>query len=163
LRPQILILGFGNPGRQDDGLGPRCVALLENHFAKQQLTAAVNTDCNYQLTVEDALAISQVEKVIFIDAAIGLATDFQFTPIKPLPAASWNYHLLTPEGLLYLTDTLFNATPDAYLMAIKGYEFDQFGEKLSVQAEANMLQAYQFLTGKLDDWTTAAADSKIAS
>ncbi|MBV8574206.1 MAG: hypothetical protein JOZ58_04080, partial [Acetobacteraceae bacterium] len=28
-RPRVLVLGYGNPGRQDDGLGPAAVAEID--------------------------------------------------------------------------------------------------------------------------------------
>ena len=48
------------PGRQDDGLGPALVELLEAAALE-----GVALDANYQLNVEDALACSQHDSVIF--------------------------------------------------------------------------------------------------
>jgi len=145
MQSQILILAFGNPGRQDDGLGPRCAELLEHYLTQHHPPQPVRIEINYQLTVEDSLVISQAEKVVFIDAATELDRDFSFTAIEPQPEAGWNHHLLSPEGLLYLTKALFKRIPEAYLMAIKGYQFDQFEEKLSLEAEDNVLQAFHYM------------------
>ena len=46
---KILLIGFGNPARADDGLGP---ALAEEIESKNIPDVTVETD--YQLTIEDS-------------------------------------------------------------------------------------------------------------
>lgn len=147
----ILILAFGNPGRQDDGLGPRCAELLA-----AQNFPGVQIEINYQLTVEDALSISLANKVVFIDAAISLEGDYQFIPVDSCPDETLGSHLISPQGLLYLAESLFDSRPEAYLLAIKGVEFGEFNEELSVAAEKNLNQAFQFLQSQIDLWHQGA-------
>lgn len=147
----ILILAFGNPGRQDDGLGPRCAELLEQQSAIVR-KADVRIEIDYQLTVEDALPVSQADYVVFIDAAIDLDTGYRFTPVEANPQASFSSHLLAPHGLLYLAENLFGHSPKAFLLSIKGYEFAQFEEALSQQAEINLHKAFNFLHKQLLAW-----------
>jgi len=49
----ILVYGYGNPGRGDDGLGPALVEALE-------LLGATGLDCesDYQLAIEDAACLA---------------------------------------------------------------------------------------------------------
>ena len=47
--PRILVIGYGNPGRLDDGLGPAVASAMEEFNLP-----GVSVDSNYQLTVEDA-------------------------------------------------------------------------------------------------------------
>jgi len=74
----IWLVGFGNPGRCDDGLGP---ALAE---ATERLSLpGVTVESDYQLTVEDAAEAAKHEIVLFADAtAIGPAP-FWIKRIEP--------------------------------------------------------------------------------
>ena len=51
----IQVIGYGNPGRQDDGLGPAFVQALRNKGY------TFPTSDPYQLTVEDALSGLKLE------------------------------------------------------------------------------------------------------
>ncbi len=137
-----LILGYGNPGRQDDGLGPEFVRRVED-----ESWPGVTTQMNYQLTVEDAVDIAKVKRVIFVDASMQQRS-FSFSPVAatptqldPQPIAS---HSLSPESLMTLSRTLFNAQAEAWVLAIQGFEFDRFEEKLSPGAEGNLQQALRY-------------------
>ncbi|MHC4675441.1 MAG: hydrogenase maturation protease, partial [Planctomycetota bacterium] len=63
MNTKILIIGYGNPGRLDDGLGPA----LANAVDKMNLPG-VTAEADYQLAVEDAAALAQHDIVIFADA-----------------------------------------------------------------------------------------------
>ena len=49
----VLVIGYGNPGRMDDGLGPATIDELE-----KLAIDGVDLDADYQLTVEDAAAVA---------------------------------------------------------------------------------------------------------
>ena len=55
-QPKILVYGYGNPGRQDDGLGISLVEMIEDWKNKKKLSY-IETDSNYQLNIEDAYNI----------------------------------------------------------------------------------------------------------
>ena len=65
---KILIIGYGNPGRQDDGLGVFLVDELHKWANEAQLDY-IYTDSNYQLNLEDAATISDFHLVVFADAS----------------------------------------------------------------------------------------------
>ncbi|WP_168188162.1 hydrogenase maturation protease [Hahella sp. CCB-MM4] len=138
-----LIIGYGNPGRQDDGLGPEFVRRVDDGNWQ-----GVSTQVNYQLTVEDAVDIARYPRIIFVDATIepSIATEqgFSFTPVGEASGQPFASHSLTPGSLMELARTLFDARAEAYILAISGYEFDQFEEKLSARAEANLLNALDY-------------------
>ena len=77
---QILIYGYGNPGREDDGLGIELVNKLEGWAAENQLSD-IEFDNNYQLNIEDAEVISQKDLVIFADASEEEIEDFCFSVV----------------------------------------------------------------------------------
>jgi len=143
-KDKILLIGYGNPGRQDDGLGPAMVVKLE----KQGIEHVV-LDSDYQLTVEKAYEIAEYQMVIFVDAVLEGIAPYSFHLLDASDPGSVSSHSLSPQTVLYLAKILFQAKTKAYLLGIKGYEFDQFEEKLSEKAEGNLNQAYDFLIQKL--------------
>ena len=58
-----LILGWGNPGRLDDGLGPAFVEILQTLDLP-----GVEVDSDYQLQIEDAAEVASFQRVVFVDA-----------------------------------------------------------------------------------------------
>lgn len=136
----ILVIGYGNPGRLDDGLGPA--------FAEQVQALELPDVCvesNYQLNIEDAELISKYDIVVFADASVDANEPFDFEPMysKP-PVVGFSSHSITAESLLGLAEELFNATPRACAMAIRGYDFNAFGESLSDTAAGNLARAVAF-------------------
>ncbi len=138
---RILVIGYGNPGRLDDGLGPA--------FAERvQLLAipGVTADADYQLSVEDVAAVAQCDVVIFADASIDGAEPFDLQQLDArYSGLGFSSHSLSAGVVLGLAETLFGASPRAYQLAIRGYDFDAFGERLSEQAKANLDAAVAYL------------------
>lgn len=141
---RVLVLGYGNPGRLDDGLGPALAAALENDNLP-----GVTIDSDYQLTVEDADNAARHEIVIFADAAVGGSEPFYFRRIQPQEELGFSSHSVEPAGVLALAGKLFKATPQAFALGIRGYRFNDFGEELSPQAQANLSAALEFLRNAL--------------
>lgn len=148
----VLLIGYGNPGRLDDGLGPA----LAKAIAAQNLPGVL-TDSDYQLSVEAAAAAAEVETVIFADADTSGPEPFwmkrlELGSIRP----SFSSHSISPEGVLALARELFDAKTEAWIMGIRGYQFNEFGERLSPGARENLNAAYEFLekalrTGRLEE------------
>lgn len=144
-RARVLVLGYGNPGRGDDGLGPALVAALEVDPPDGATLAS-----NYQLTVEDGMDVAAHEVAIFVDAATSGAAPLAFTPVAPAEAVSFSSHHVSPGSVLALARTLFGARTRAYTLAIRGYEFDAFREALSPAAAENLAASVAFLRRRLD-------------
>jgi hydrogenase maturation protease len=141
-RKRVLVIGYGNPGRLDDGLGP---ALAERLAAGDDLPG-VTVDAEYQLAVEDAAAVAEHDVVVFADAAVEGPEPFSFRPLEPRPEMSFTTHVLRPEALLAVAREHFQARTRAFMLGIRGHEFDEFGETLSERARANLDAAHEFLT-----------------
>ena len=112
----------------------------------------VSVESNYQLNIEDAELISKFELVVLADASVDASEPFDFMPMhsKP-PVVGFSSHSITAESLLGLAEELFNAAPQAYAMAIRGYEFNAFGEVLSEAATGNLAGAVGFF----QEWVLA--------
>ena len=151
----VLIIGYGNPGRLDDGLGPALAEGLE-----KLRIPGVTVESDYQLTVEDAAAVAGHKVVIFADAALGGTEPFYFHPVRPARAGSFSSHSVAPAAILALAEDLFGAAAAGYALGIRGYEFNEFGERLSAKAAENLAAALRFLSALLRDeaFTAGPAD-----
>ncbi|MCJ7586330.1 MAG: hydrogenase maturation protease [Candidatus Aminicenantes bacterium] len=145
----ILVLGIGNPGRRDDGLGPHFIDRL-----RALNLPGVAADANYQLQVEDALSVSRFKRVVFVDAARAIEAPFEMTEVEPLAEFAFTTHSLAPHTVLALSRELYRKTPTAFLLAIRGYDFG-LGEGLSGRAERNLEAALGHLAEFIRPGTAA--------
>jgi hydrogenase maturation protease len=135
----VLLIGYGNSARGDDGLGPAFTGRIERLNLPQ-----LDIDTDYQLTVDHALAVSEANLVVFADALISGDLAFTFNRIEAEEAAELGSHSLTPISVLSLAATLFGSRPEAYILGITGYEFGAVKEGLSADAEYNLGLAETF-------------------
>lgn len=152
---RILVYGYGNPGRQDDGLGIALVDKLEEWVAENQV-ADIAFDNNYQLNIEDAEVISNQDLVIFADASEEDIDDFCLSVVDGDGKLAFTTHSASPAYVVKLCQELFQREPLVMLLHIKGYEWD-FREGLSTQAAENLKAAFKYMTSILEEPETAAA------
>jgi len=149
---RVLFIGYGNPGRLDDGLGPACAEAIE-----QMHIPGVSVESNYQLTVEDAAAAAEHPFVVFADASVGGREPFFLQPVHPAAAPGFSTHLIEPEAVMALVRDMFHARTQGYALGIRGYEFNAFGETLSRKAQENLSAALRFIAPVLQDCSFEAA------
>lgn len=152
--PRILILGIGNPDRQDDGIAWHLI----NHLAGQLghrgaleigeqtiLEDRLTLRTDLQLTPEMAEEIATYTHVCFLDAHTGsLPAEITWLPIHPGFQPSPLSHHLTPESCLALAETLYGHAPQAVLLSVRGYEFG-FARELSARTHALLNAALDVL------------------
>lgn len=115
----MLLLAIGNDGRQDDGLGWAFGQAVE---ASQSVRGDIVY--RYQLQIEDALLIADYPTVLFVDACQEeLPRGFSLAPLEPLATFGVTTHQLTPATVLALTQQLYGAKPQAYLLKITGVKW----------------------------------------
>jgi len=139
-RETLLLLGYGNPGRLDDGLGPALAAQVES-----LALPGVAVQADYQLCLEDSEAAARHDVVIFADAATSGAEPFSFQRIEPASCLGFSTHALQPEAVLGFAHQLFGARTDGYTLGIRGYAFNGYGESLTDQGRANLTAAVAFV------------------
>jgi hydrogenase maturation protease len=138
---RILLMGYGNPGRYDDGLGPALADAIERLGL-----AGVKVDSDYQLTVEDAHAVAESDVVIFADADTACDGQFYFRKLRAGRAGSgFSSHSVAPAEVLALAREMFGSKTAAYVLGIRGYRFNEFGEKISDGAKKNLAAAAAFV------------------
>jgi hydrogenase maturation protease len=140
---RILVLGYGNPGRQDDGLGPAAAAAIAT-----MSWPGVTTSDNYQLVLEDAIQVAAHDIVWFVDAARDGDAPCRVQSVSPALDTTFTSHLLKPESLLAIAQQQFGKCPQAVLLGIRGYEFD-FLEGLSGRARANLACAVALMRHRI--------------
>jgi hydrogenase maturation protease len=146
LAQKVLVLGYGNPSRGDDGLGLRLAEELE-----ADCPPGVDVDTGFQLNIEDAATASEYDVVVFVDAAASGGEPFEVKRLEPSAEITFSSHVVSPETILAICQDSFDRTPEAYLLAIRGYEFD-FSEDLSEGAARNLGEALaeaRLLTARL--------------
>ena len=137
---KVLLAGFGNISRGDDALGPLIAEALQDSGIE-----GLSVFSKRELQIEDAFALSNYPTTIFADAGINSEPPFEFSIIHPARSFSFSSHGLRPAALLHLSRSLFGRVPQAYLLTVRGYDFDSFTERVSPQAARNMQKAVRFL------------------
>ncbi|MEZ4644237.1 MAG: hydrogenase maturation protease [Chloroflexota bacterium] len=128
---QVLLIGYGNPLREDDGIGwAAATALSQPEHAVEGVTLI--TETMHQLLPELADPISQADLVVFVDAAVsGEPGDIQSEAIRPFPSPPGAFsHHVGPAGLLEMARDLYGRFPPAYLFTITVANLG-YGENLS--------------------------------
>jgi hydrogenase maturation protease len=132
----ILVLGYGNELRGDDGLGPFVAqSLAEANLPGVRVLTAV------QLLPEWAADLAEAQSAVFVDAS--LESSEREVTLRPLPAQNtmdWCTHRADPRALLALTQAIYERTPQAWWLTVPGRHFE-FGGGLSSVAVENARQA----------------------
>jgi hydrogenase maturation protease len=137
----ILIVGYGNRLRSDDGLGVRAAEEL----SKSGPAAGTEILVRHQLTPELAETISHVELVLFLDASrVGKPGEIRCTQVNLQPPEFLLAHQLTPETLLSLCCELYGRCPQAFKISLCGECFD-LGDNLSAKAAAALPHLVEFV------------------
>jgi hydrogenase maturation protease len=129
---RVLILGYGNPLRGDDGVGWRAAVELFRTIA----TPEVEVLPCHQLTPDLAEPVSHAELVLFLDGARGSrAGEFRCEEIHAIDGSPALTHHVSPGSLLAMARDLYGAFPRAWLLTIGGRSFEA-RESLSPEVEA---------------------------
>ena len=146
--PRVLVYGYGNPGRQDDGAGVALADALET-WARSGERPWLTFDRNYQLNVEDALEASRHDIVLFLDASAEHGEPFRFLALQPSHSVSFTTHAMRPESVLALTRDLYAAHPVGRLLTIRGYSWEP-AQAMTAGARRNLHTAEQWLVPLLE-------------
>ena len=123
----VLVIGWGNVLRRDDGLGWHAAERL----ARDPRLAPATVLQRHQLTPELALDISRASFVVFVDASRGPAATLAVDRVTPAAVAAipWSHHV-DPAILLALARDLYGRAPDAVAVSV-GVASVAMGRRLS--------------------------------
>ena len=123
---RIMVVGYGNSLRRDDGVG----VVAAQRLSEKLPTGSV-IDCQ-QLMPELAETLADADIVVFIDASTASPPGrIAIIPLQSDDAAAEGFtHHFTPATLLALGERLYGRRPRAFLVSVCGQSFD-LGEGLS--------------------------------
>lgn len=145
-RNQTCILGIGNSLRRDDGIGNYICEKLRDRRLD-------NTEIMSRIELDPALAeqLHSFRKLIIIDAAAN-NPNFDVRVFKPVltnpEPNTISSHGIEAYALAQLMDKLYEAHPEIYLVAVKGYDFD-LGMEPTESAIANAERAIELIVNML--------------
>ena len=128
----LLVIGYGNELRCDDGIGPKVAAAVS-----AWALAGVHALACHQLTPELADPIAAAERVVFVDAAVNSTGPVQVREVGPADSGELMTHLTNPPSLLGLAKQVFGRCPPAWWLTIP-VENLCFGEELSPMAREGL-------------------------
>jgi len=141
---RILLLGYGNLDRQDDGIAWHILRRVAENLDAQlpavpeqyqyEVSPTITIGFALHLIPEHSEWLSQVERVLFLDAHTGtIPQEICFTPLNARFEPSPFTHHLTPATCLALCAALYQKVPQGALLSVRGYEFN-FSQSLSPAA-----------------------------
>lgn len=131
----LLVIGYGNTLRGDDGVGPRVADAVE----ALRLPGVHTLSCQ-QLSPEHAVPISLAETVIFVDAAVDARKEVQFRPLEPQDTSQLMAHAADPRTMLALSRDVFGHVPHAWWLTIPAEKME-FSEALTPEAQRGCAEA----------------------
>jgi hydrogenase maturation protease len=151
---KLLIIGYGNPDREDDGVAWHILRELtiklglvppESYEDEFPEFDAIDFAFHLQLTPEMAEEIAEYQHVAFVDAHTGNIPE----PVRLIPVESEFQHSpfthhLTPQSLLSMCETIYGKRPDSALLSVLGHHF-LFSRELSRETAALVPQAVELL------------------
>ena len=138
----ILVIGYGNTLRRDDGVGPRVAEAV----AALCLPGVRTLACPL-LTPEIAEAVSQARVVIFVDAAVDAPRQVQLRTLAPAESSQVMAHAASPTTLMALARDVFGHAPEAWLITVPVEDLG-IGEEFSPLAERGFETAVKHVEAK---------------
>lgn len=129
----VLLIGYGNPLRGDDGVGWRVARWFEENADDPELQVII---C-HQLTPDLADDLSRVRLAVFVDAREdGEPGTIRCEPVRAQADVPSTFsHHVEPSLLLAIAEQTFHSAPRASLFTICGESFD-YSENLSPRIES---------------------------
>ena len=129
LLADLLVIGYGNTLRRDDGVGPHVVEAVEELHLPRVWTLSLP-----QLSPEHGECLARVREAIFVDASIDTSVDapgeVHLRPLEPAATARVTAHAVSAATLLAIARDIFGRAPRAWILTIPASDFG-FGEELS--------------------------------
>lgn len=143
---RILIVGYGNPSRQDDGVGWQVIGELRRRWglapfdllAEPGSAGADSVEHGgdtitmiwlQQLDFQLAEELAQTDRLILVDCHVGGEPTAEWD-VQPAPFGGPTTHVVLPSSLLELTRVAYGRIPRTTVYSLRGERFE-FAEGLS--------------------------------
>lgn len=155
-----LIIGYGNPDREDDGVAWHILQKLAGHLNRpapgpendglDDLGQSPDLVFVLQLMPEIAEVLAGYDHVCFVDAHTGAYDeDIRLEQVQAEFQPSPFTHHLTPQTCLTLAGALYGQTPQGLVVSVRGYQFG-FKNSLSPATAALAEEAFRRIVAWLD-------------
>lgn len=138
----VLLIGYGNPLRRDDGIGRVVAERFETRPDVRVLTC-------HQLTPELTDELMRCERAVFVDATLSGSAAVRLVSPTANPASPG--HVGDPAWLLGLSKAVYGRYPEAWLVTVP-VEDVGFGEGLSVDGERMVEVAVRLVEQLIRSW-----------
>ncbi len=156
--PKTLVVGYGNPDREDDGVAWHILLGIAKNFniaTPDQIYEGLFPEgrsldfwLNLQLTPEMAEEMTKYQRICFVDAHTGaVPNDINLQTVISRFQNSPLTHHLTPDSLISLLEHGYHHKPEAILVSVRGFNF-RFKPDLSPETEDLSSQAIE----KIINW-----------
>jgi hydrogenase maturation protease len=153
---QILVIGYGNPLRGDDGFGS-----LAAGYVEQRQLPGLEVIVSHQLNPELAELLHNRSHAIFLDAVAGDEPGaLRATPVERCDLSSSAMHHFEPGSLLALSQAIYGEAPPATLITATARSFHH-GAEITPEVQRAAVTAAEAIasaaaSGTLDTKTLAA-------
>jgi hydrogenase maturation protease len=138
---RVVVAGFGNPLRRDDGAGWRVAEALAARWPVTVLTGQ-------QPLPEWSMTLAQADVAYFVDAGVSTRGRLRLRRLALDDTPAVDGHALAAGQVLALARALYGRCPNAYLLELPVYDLS-FGEELSAPAAAIANRAVRLLDRRL--------------
>lgn len=157
---RTLLIAYGNPSRRDDGVGFHVLNALRRKLGRAPLTleedgtdelgGKIDTICLHQLAPELAEWVAEYDMVVFIDAHVPDAYPelIREESVGMECSIGLVTHHMKPEMIMAMARALYGRAPAAWLISIRGHDFD-FGTELSPQTAAVVADAAERVKARI--------------
>jgi hydrogenase maturation protease len=150
----VLVIGYGNPQRGDDGVAWKVLDALHAVHPRPE-APPLRLKGVHQLTPELAEPASRARAVIFVDARADAAPGaVSCEPVTPDAGTSPLTHTLAPQTVLLYAERLFGHAPRAAIVTIGGTTFDH-GSKLTPETLEAVPKAVRRIRSLVRLWARA--------
>ncbi len=157
---ELLVIGYGNILRGDDGVGPRVAEAV----GELNLPGVRTLVCQ-QLSPEHAEPVARARRVIFVDArlcseatarqaAVDQISGVQLRKLEPGDTTQLMAHAADPRTMLALARDVFGHAPEAWWLTIPAMNLD-FREDFSRETEAGFADAIEKIQAVAHEVTSA--------
>jgi hydrogenase maturation protease len=157
-RGPILVIGYGNTLRADDGVGPRVVMAVASRELPGLTAFAVQ-----QLTPELAEPLAAAELAIFVDARrAGEEAPVEILPLEASASRGISGHVSDPRSLLALARASYGRSPRSWLVTVPAADLS-IGEGFSPTAERGAEEALKRIAALIEGEGTRCTRSDFGS
>jgi hydrogenase maturation protease len=153
----VLVIAWGNPLREDDGVAWHVLEGLRGLRPRPGLPA-LHLRHAHQLTPEMAECASRAAGVVFVDARReGAPGELRVEPVVPAAGTNPLAHSLSPQGLLLYAEALYGRAPRAVVVTVAGERFGM-GETLSPAVQRAVKWAMRAVVRQARAWLASTPE-----